>query len=298
MTYALTETIEQLLGQQLQGRSVNAMVFCPFHDNTDTPALSIHQEEGVWQCFGCGERGGLDYLANKLGQSLGNDFYLDRAIRSVREVPPLEINFASLANVLYERGVNEPAGDAAIRHFASTRGFVVDARHHFWLGWDGNRISFPYWDDDNRKRGTVHGIKYRDASGHKTMEEGSRWGVYNVEQVRGAAKVVVCEGESDTILAWSRLAGSEWRVCGTPGAGASRKQWENWALDFLFARDILISYDADEAGDRGSETAISVLGSKAIRLRPAEGLDLTTHYQQYGELPDGLDKGNIQPRLP
>lgn len=292
--YSLTETIENLLGQQLQGHGVNAMAFCPFHDNTDTPAFSIHQDEGVWQCFGCGERGSLEHLANRLGQNLGNDFYLDRAIRSVQEVPPLERNFAPLANVLYERGVNEPSGDRVIRSFAARRGFVVDARHHFWLGWDGQRISFPYWDDDARKRGTVHGIKYRDTRGRKSMEEGSRWGIYNVEEIRGAAKVVVCEGESDTILAWSKLVGSEWRVCGTPGAGASAKQWEKWALDFLFARDILIAYDADEAGDKGAGVAMGVLGSgKAQRLRPSEGLDLTEHFKKHGELPDGLDKGNL-----
>ena len=287
--YALTETIQQLLGE-LHGHGVNAMAFCPFHDNTDTPALSIHQEEGIWQCFGCGEKGGLDYLAAKLGQNLGNDFYLDRAIRSVQEVPPLERNFAVLANKLYERGISETVGDAAIRRFSDNRGFVLDARHHFWLGWDGQRISFPYWDDDARKRGTVHGIKYRDNRGNKSMEQGSRWGIYNVEEIRGAAKVVICEGETDTILAWSRLAGTEWRVCGVPGAGASHRQWEKWALDFLFGRDILIAFDADTAGDKGAATALSVLGEKAIRLRPAEGLDLTQHVKQYGEMPDGLDK--------
>lgn len=266
------------------------MAFCPLHDNTDTPAFSIHQEEGVWQCFGCGERGSLEYLANRLGQNLGDDFFLDKALRSIKEVPPITRNFSVLANKLYERGVNEKRGDTAIRNFARRRSIVIDARHHFWLGWDGNRISFPYWDSDSRKLGYCHGIKYRDVRGRKSMEEGSRWGVYNVEDIRGAARVLVCEGESDTITAWSRLATSDWRVCGVPGAGASLKQWEIWALDFLFASDILIAYDADEAGDKGALNALQVLGNKARRLRPDEGMDLSQHVETHGELPGGLDK--------
>lgn len=291
MTYALTETIQTLLGE-LHGSGVNAMAFCPFHDNTNTPALSIHQDEGVWQCFGCGERGDLELLARKLGQSLDQEFYWDRAIRSVKEIPPRDINFGPLANRLYNAGLETPSGNTAIRNFLRNRLLPVDARHHFWLGWNAGRISFPYWDTDARKLGTCYGIKYRDVQGHKSMEPGSKRAIYNVEDIRGAAKVVICEGESDTITAWSRLHSTEWRVCGIPGASVSTKQWENWALDFLFARDILIAYDADEAGDLGAAKAIEVLGEKARRLRPEEGLDLSKHYLKYGELPDGLDKGN------
>lgn len=33
----------------------NKMAFCPFHDNTKTPAMSINDNQGLWKCFsGCG----------------------------------------------------------------------------------------------------------------------------------------------------------------------------------------------------------------------------------------------------
>jgi len=31
--------------------------FCPFHDNTRTPAFSVFPDTGTWHCFGCGEGG-------------------------------------------------------------------------------------------------------------------------------------------------------------------------------------------------------------------------------------------------
>lgn len=288
VTYALTETIEKLLGP-LHGYGVNAMATCPFHEDR-TPSLSIHQDEGLWMCHQCGERGDLQYLANRLGEDLGQDFYLDRAIRSVTEIPPHEINFGPLANSLYDAGISQGRGDTAIRNFLSNRGIRIDARHQFWLGWNGSHISFPYWDTDERKRGFCHGIKYRDVAGRKTMEPGSKRAIYNVEDIRGNPRILVCEGESDTILAWSRLTGSDWKVCGIPGATVSRQQWDLWALDFLFAEEVLVAFDADEAGDKGAETALAGLGPKATRLRPDEGLDLTQHVQKNGALPGGIDR--------
>jgi hypothetical protein len=36
-----------------------------------------------------------------------------------------------------------------------------------------------------------------------------------------------------------------------------------------------------------------VLGDKAVRYRPDEGLDLSGHFAKHGRLPDGLDQADI-----
>lgn len=286
MDYALTDTIQELVGQTW-GHGINVMARCPLHEDR-TPSLSIHSEEGLWKCHSCGEGGGIEKLAKIVGHEFDDEWYQDRAIAYVRNMdePPVVHNFAPLANELYERGL-DGKGDTAIRNFCRNRGISVDARHHFYLGWDGNRISFPYWDDDSRKRGTVHAIKYRDGNGRKSSEEGSLRSIYNVEGARGNADVVICEGESDTLLAWSVLP-TDVGVCGIPGASVSRSQWEQWALTFLWARRIIVALDADEAGDKGAALALEVLGSKAERVRPDEGLDLTDHFAKFGRLPYGI----------
>jgi DNA primase len=42
--------------------------YCPFHNNTDSPAFSIDRYEGLWICFneGCGESGNLEQLIMKI----------------------------------------------------------------------------------------------------------------------------------------------------------------------------------------------------------------------------------------
>ena len=281
----MDDVLEQILGQRY-GNSINAMYHCPFHEDR-TPSLSAHREDGVWKCHQCLQAGDIEKLALLTGEQLDPSFVWGRAIRKTLEVPPVEHDFGPLANSLYEAGISDKRGDRAIRSYMRSRSISMDARHHFWLGWDGSRISFPYWYDDARKRGRCTGIKYRDMAGHKSYETGSKHGIYNVEEVRGAGHVIICEGETDTLMAWSN-APKPWRVCGVPGAKSSRLTWENRALDFLFAREILVMFDADEAGDTGAETAIEVLGPKARRIRPEEGLDLTEHFQKYGELPGEL----------
>ena len=288
MKYSLSDTIEELLGQTW-GHGINVMARCPLHEDNH-PSLSINVEEGLWKCHSCGEGGNIEKLAKIVGHEFDDEWYQDRAINYVRNMaePPVVRNFAPLANELYNRGLNGK-GDATIRDFCRSRGISVDARHHFYLGWDGSRIAFPYWDDDSRKHGTVHAIKYRDLAGRKSSEEGSIRSIYNVEGARGNASVVICEGESDTLLAWSILSPKGIGVCGIPGATVSRSQWEQWALTFLWAKRIMVALDADEAGDKGADLAISVLGNKAFRVRPDEGLDLTDHYKKHGRLPDGLE---------
>lgn len=284
--YALTEVIRSLLGD-LYGSGINAMAHCPLHEDR-TPSLSVHQDEGIWLCHQCGARGDLQKLATISGQELSPEIRWDMAIRSVREVPPLERNFGPLANALYEQGISDNRGDTAIRNYLAKRSIHIDARHHFWLGWDGARISFPYWSDDSRRNGgTCHGIKYRDVRARKSMEEGSRRAIYNVEEVRGAGDVIICEGESDTLVAWSHSPAG-YKVCGVPGASVSKGQWEIWALEFLFAERIWMAFDADEAGDKGAAACAEVFGDKVIRVRPEDGLDLTDHYKKYGRLPDGI----------
>ena len=285
MTYALTDLIDQMVGPLQNPRSVNAMASCPLHEDR-TPSLSIHQESGVWKCHSCGASGGIDKLARITGEELDPSFYWDRAIRSVTEVPPVEHNFSALANKLYYNGL-EGDGLRAITSYMGNRHIGIDAHHHFWMGWNAGRISLPYWVDDARKQGTCTAIKYRDRAGKKSYEPGGRWGIYNVEEIRGADRVLICEGESDTHVAWSNIKG--YKVCGIPGASASVVQWESWALDLLWASEILIALDADEAGDKGADRAISILGTKSRRLRPADGMDLTQHYLTHGSFPDGIN---------
>lgn len=291
MAYALTDTLVDLLGETRNLRSINAMFHCPLHED-QTPSLSANQEEGLWKCHSCGASGGIEHLAKLVGEELGDDFRWDRAIASVKDSIPYgpTPNFREKANQYYVDGLTGD-GRTAIENYMRKRNIVVDAHHQFWIGWTGRAIALPYWEDDSRRDGNCVGIRYRDRHGNRWSEAGTRRAIYNVEDIRGAATVLICEGESDTQLAWSHTLSTGIRVCGIPGASVSRSQWELWSLDFLWASRIMVALDADEAGDKGADLAMSVLGEKAVRVRPdpdTDGHDLVDHFKKWGKLPDAI----------
>lgn len=280
--YALSDRIETLLGQPIHGYSVNASFSCPLGTHSDrNPSFSINLEEGAWICFACNERGNLPKLYNLLGERIDPDYRLDALISSVRRMPERSPNFSVQANH-YAKSLNTTRGRRAASHFLSERPISPEALVEFSIGFDEERkaLSFPYWDDS-----VVTGIKYRAKDGSKFAPPGSKFGLYNVDRVRGKPIVIIGEGESDALALWSLVKDKGVAVCGTSGASFNDSAWSKFAISFLFARKIILAYDADQAGDRCASAAIRVLGEdKCVRLRPSLGKDWSAAIMA-GEVP-------------
>jgi hypothetical protein len=165
-----------------------------------------------------------------------------------------------------------------------------DLLNHFRVGYNPEKgcLAFPYWDGD-----VVPAIKYRWPNGFKGYEEGGKRMLYNVEYVRGAGSVLLCEGESDTQAAYSALKETTTRVCGSPGAGVSDGTWQLWGLDLLFARRIFVAFDNDEAGNRGAENVMRVLGiERTRRIRLPDRIDLSEFIVNGGNLIEQLERAD------
>ena len=53
---------------KLRRSGKNYTVFCPFHENTRTPAFVVFPETGTWHCFGCNDGGDMfKFLMRKEG---------------------------------------------------------------------------------------------------------------------------------------------------------------------------------------------------------------------------------------
>lgn len=273
--YALTEEIERLLGQPITERGQNVSLRCPFHEDRGAPNLSIDLETGLWMCFRDGYKGNIFTLARMLDQDISQT---DVILATYMQSTPTNIeppDFSEKALFYHENAkLERPSG---ISRFLGSRGISSKAFHHFRIGWTPQgAIALPYYDDDR-----VVAIKYRGTNGKKWGEAGSVQALYNIDDVRGAATVILAEGETDTQAIWSWLDRSmkRWhnvRVAGVPGVGPnkpSRSTWELWALEFGWAKRVYIAFDADEAGDIGAEGPMGILGEKAVRLRPTEGKD-------------------------
>ena len=289
MKYALTETISAILGQSVKETRKDALVRCPFHDDRHA-SLSIDLERGFWICFACGERGGLQSLASRLGREY-SDADLALAVyegnrNAIFEEPK---DFAELAKGL--RAGLYTSKPAAVVDFITSRGLAPSVIKHFGIGWDGHRIAFPYYND-----GSVFGIKYRDGNGNKSSEPGTRRGIYNVDDVRFKPYVILCEGESDTLAVWTQLTRmfhpaivAKFGVGGIPGVSGSKGTWDVWALDLLWAKQVFIAFDADDAGDQGALLPLGAVGDKGIRMRPTLGKDMSDHFAAGGTLDDFAD---------
>jgi DNA primase len=297
VSFAMTELVEQALGHPVRQGSENAMARCPLHEDR-TPSLSVNLSNGLWVCFSCGEKGGLAKLARVCGGELDE---AELAIRSARaigseaafygELP----DFAMLAHEQHARALAEQP--KPIVDYFVERGLHQGVFRHFRLGWDGMKISQPFYDD-----GKVVGIKYRYPDGHKDSEKGSRRAIYNIDDVRGKPIVILCEGESDTHAVWSELkrrgAGDEVAVGGVPGASVSKAQVELWLLDLVWARRVYVLFDDDEAGDKGARPFLEVLGEKGVRARPNLGNDVSEHLLAGGSLVQcGLAEADLYPRM-
>lgn len=294
MKYALTETISDILGAPIKETRKDALVQCPFHDDRHA-SLSIDLERGFWICFACGVRGGLQSLATRMGKVVNDAELALKVYEGSRNAVFEEAkDFSALASTL--RTNLYSAQPAVVVQFLNERGLRPQVLRHFGIGWtlDG-RIAFPYYDED-----TVFGVKYRDAAGRKSSETGSRRGIYNVNDVRFKPYVILCEGESDTLAVWSELTSGKYDaavvdtfgVGGIPGVAASRSTWDVWALELLWAKRVIVAYDADDAGDTGSQLPLDAVGDKGVRYRPTHGKDMNDHLLNGGNLSDiieGLD---------
>lgn len=292
MRYALTDVIESAVGHPVPERGENAMVRCPLHEDR-TPSLSVNLNTGLWVCFSCGEKGTVQKLARICDGELDEAELAIRAAKAQASPyyaePP---DFTALANELHLRAL-EQKPEALVKYFI-TKNLHGLALSHFRLGWDGGRISQPYFDD-----GKCIAIKYRYPDGFKTYEQGSRTALYNLDDVRGKPVVVICEGESDTQAVWSELrrrqASEEVAVCGVPGASKSESQWELWGLDLMWARKVYVLFDADDSGNNGAARGIETLGEKAVRALPVQGNDINEHLLKGGSLEEaGLAQSDLR----
>ena len=304
MRFALTDVIEDIVGFPIPERGVNSMIRCPLptHPERD-PSFSINLDKGLWVCHACGEKGGLRKLARLMETEVDeNDIAVRRALDAARSMGfEEEPDFWERA-VRYRLDPSERT-PPEVRAFCEAKGINKPALYAYQVGWEEGRrrILFPYWDD-----GKCVALKYRyvDAEGDKKRNKGSETGskksILGVDEVRGAARVFLCEGESDTLALWSYLNryglldGNA--VGGIPGADTTPERWELWALDLLWAERVYVCFDGDEAGDKGAAKAESVLGDKFFRVRPPDGYDMSSYLMEGGKLSAiGLAKAALTP---
>jgi DNA primase len=229
-------------------------------------------------CYGCGIRGdAIDVIRMKFDL----DFYgaLEKAQELLKQfekenftpgidnrpvVPPEDMEF------FYNELLRDDSDFGPYWRLLNTKVlFHLQMYPHEEWRWAGHKgllaISMPHYGPD----GQLTGVKFRDRK-----DESKRWGIrgsrypylYGSWRAQGAANVVLCEGESDTVNAAFQLRGRVCDVLGLP-SGANGPITDEMVAQ-LAGKTVWILFDGDDRGREAAQKwhALKEFKSKVIDL--------------------------------
>lgn len=290
---------------------------CPFHAEKTGSFNVFIGDDGKqrFMCHGCGARGDvIDFVGRRLGLNYAEAVarcgeFLAEGLPAPQALAPA--NPADLARVMDEARAQGPE---VISGWLADRGSLIPPTwliETFRLGVNARgEIVIPHY---GRGEDSPRAVKRRDGQ-RKAAYSGSRLTeLYGAWRDRGAPRVVLCEGESDTWTAAYLLRGARVDVLGLPrGVGSAVDP--SW-LDQLKGREVVLLFDADDAGRAGMRRWVTALrgeGTEArLALLPetadassvsgAEVLDALTRAQpapNFTDLPVFASKGRYLLRKP
>jgi len=202
------------------------VALCPFHD--DTHHSFSFNSEGLYNCKGCGESGNAVKFAKLKGED-PKPYYSDEYKRTGGKPTGID-----LTPKLEEYRITYP----------ENKGYEPFILNDIGKDNDG-AITIPYWED-----GKCVGIKHhKPKNGKQSWWEGVgtlKW--YNSWwfDVFNKAQLILCEGEKDA----NRLVQLGYNATSTSGGALSVPPIPD---KFKEPKELILLYDNDEAGFKGSE---------------------------------------------
>lgn len=242
---------------QRRGNEIKAE--CPFkhlHEGqTDNnPSLTVNLAKGVWYCNSCHSKGNMHTMYKLLYNlsneeawfALGDGLKIPRPDGSKPTRPDIE---PGLIREYHQRlmSLTGPLRDMLRDRRGLTDKTLVD----FQLGWDGERITIPIYDEFNT---LVNFRRYKWNSNEDQWkvlnyvdEYNNSYGevrIFGIDRVLddNLDYVIWCEGEMDRLAAEQRGFPC---ACATSGAGTWKPDWTKL---FRNKKRVYIVQDNDEAG--------------------------------------------------
>jgi DNA primase len=258
------------------------IVYCPYHNNTRTPAGEISKEFGRFFCFGCQATKCLDefvmtiscrtyFEAIRYIKSKGQETDLTSVINKTLYSPP---DFVPYDELLIKRLHNQAMeSPRAVRYFEG-RKITKESMVKFALGYSENQDSVivPMHNHENMCLGfvarTVEGKEFKNTPGLPKSKI-----LFNLNRIKASNTVYVVESSFDAI----RLDQVGFPAVATLGANVSVSQIR--LLEKYFNNVVLIA-DNDEAGLIMAEKLIEKLGSMVTVI------NLDKKYKDIGDMDD------------
>ena len=258
------------------------IIYCPWHNNTRTPAGEVAKDSGLFFCFGCQTTKNLVELI--MFTSNRSYFEAVRYIKSkeqqsdIQEIvgkalyaPP---DFVQYDELLIKR-LNKQALDSpkAMNYFHGRR-ITKDSVIKFDLGYSEKQgsVTIPIHSPDGMCLGfvarTIEGKEFKNTPGLPKSKV-----LFNLHKVKSSSIVYVVESSFDAI----RLDQVGFPAVATLGANVSVSQIR--LLEKYFNNVVLVA-DNDEAGTIMKDKLIEKLGSLVTVIK------LDTKYKDIGDMDD------------
>ena len=287
----------ELSNIQRRGNEIKAE--CPFkhlhESHTDNnPSLTVNLDKGVWYCNSCQSKGNVHTMYKMLYHKsneeawfeLGDALKIPRPDGSKPTRPDIE---TGLVQEYHQKlmSMTGPLRDVLRTRRGLTDKTLVD----FQLGWDGDRVTIPIYDEYNTL------VNFRRYKWNSTDDQ---WKVLNyVDELNNSYGevrifgidrvlddsldyIVWCEGEMDRLTAEQNGFPC---ACPTSGAGTWKPDWTKL---FKHKKRVYLAQDNDEAG----RNATRKLCEKLYRVVDVYVVTWPENFPVKGDITDFFTKCN------
>jgi len=245
--------------KNIRRRGIEAKAECPFkhlHDSqTDhNPSLTVNLAKGIYYCNTCHSKGNVHTMYKAIYNCSSEEawFQLGDALRIPRPdgTKPFRPEIDSGLARFYHNELMKLTGP--IRQILrEKRGLTDETLQRFQLGWDGERLTIPIYNEFNE---LVNFRRYKWNSNEDQIkvlnyvdELQNSYGevrIFNIDRVvdNEVDYIVWTEGELDAIIAEQY---GFYAACATAGAGTWKPEWSRL---FRGKNKVIIMQDNDDAG--------------------------------------------------
>ena len=243
------------------------LIFCPFHNNRNTPACEVDKEKGLFICFSCQENGTLlDFVmkttkrsyfeASRIISNAAKEInFTDQIVNTIstsKEIEPFDIE---LIKKLYNGCLES---DRAKQYWDS-RGITSESINTFKLGYSSNQdmVTVPVQSDSGMYVGfvarSVEGKSFKNSTNMPRSKV-----LFNLNRCK-FEEIIVVESSFDAI----KLHQMGFHAVATLGANVSREQMR---LLEKYATKIILAPDSDDAGQTFVNKIMDNIKSRDISL--------------------------------
>ena len=258
------------------------IIFCPYHNNTRTPAGEVDKYSGTFFCFSCQHVSNLtEFVMHVSGRTY---FESVRFIKNKEQEGNLEqeVNkqlykkpdFVAFDELILKRLYNNLLMSERAKDYFRYRKLEATSWSKFSLGYSDKQdmVTVPVHSPDGMPVGfvgrSVEGKEFKNTPGLPKSKT-----LFNLNRVKTADRVYVVESSFDAI----RLDQIGFPAVATLGSNVSNIQIE---LLQKYFNNIIVIADNDEAGGNMKDRIIEKLGSRVSLVQ------LNKQYKDIGDMPD------------